>query len=77
MSLERNILTHGPIMRLTTFVALALSSMLPLSSIVALHAVKNVPGRLGIIAAFTVGFSFSLAIVTRARRIEIFAAAAA
>jgi nucleoside permease NupC len=51
--------------------------MLPLCSILLLSTVHRVQVRLGIIAAFTVVFSLGLGLVTGARRVEIFSAAAA
>lgn len=75
--MERSILTQDAILRITSVIALALSSILPLCSILILNTVHRVPVRLGIVAAFTVLFSLSLGLVTGARRVEIFAAAAA
>ncbi|CAG8960936.1 hypothetical protein HYFRA_00002474 [Hymenoscyphus fraxineus] len=54
-----------------------LSSLLPISSIVILYFVSSLLTRLGIIATFTALFSLSLATVTQARRIEIFAGTSA
>jgi len=54
-----------------------LASILPISSIVVLYFVQNTLVRLGLSVAFTALFSFCLALVTRARRIEIFAACSA
>jgi hypothetical protein len=51
-----------------------ISSLFPISSIVALYFVDNMGRRLGIIAAFTAVFSLCLAIMTNARKVEIFAA---
>jgi len=53
------------------------ASMTPLVSIIVLYFVKNPGSRLAILCAFTLAFSMSLALVTKARRIEIFAATAA
>jgi hypothetical protein len=75
--MQRSTLTQESILRITSAIALALSSMLPLCSILALNAVRRVQVRLGIIAAFTVVFSLSLGLLTGARRVEIFSAAAA
>ncbi|CAG8973847.1 hypothetical protein HYALB_00005592 [Hymenoscyphus albidus] len=57
--------------------SVVLSSLLPISSIVILYFVSSLLARLGIIATFTALFSLSLAIVTQARRIEIFAGTSA
>jgi hypothetical protein len=54
-----------------------ISSMFPVSSIAVLHTVTRMSYRLGIIAAFTASFSLALALTTKARRVEIFAATAA
>lgn len=75
--MQRSILTQKSILRITSAIALALSSILPLCSILVLSAVRRVQVRLGIIAAFTVVFSLSLGLVTGVRRVEIFSAAAA
>lgn len=53
------------------------SSLAPLISIVVLSFVANERVRLGLICAFTALFCCSLAIATKARRVEIFAATAA
>jgi hypothetical protein len=75
--MDRSILTQKAILRITSVIALGLSSILPLCSILVLNTVRKVPVRLGIIAVFTIIFSLSLGLVTGARRVEIFAAAAA
>ena len=54
-----------------------ISSLLPISSIVALYFVPRTLQRLGIVAGFTAAFSICLKILTEARRIDIFAATAA
>lgn len=66
--------------RLTGFVHVlgtVLASLLPISSIVVLYFVSNLLVRLGIVAAFTALFSLALALITQARRIEIFAGTSA
>jgi hypothetical protein len=63
--------------RITSFMVLGLSSILPLVAILALNAVQNLSKRLGIIAAFTIVFSTCLGLLTNARRVEVFAASAA
>lgn len=55
----------------------AIASMAPLISIVVLYFIKDLGVRLGVLCAFTLAFSVSLSVVTKARRIEIFAATAA
>ncbi|KAH7348762.1 hypothetical protein BKA65DRAFT_267058 [Rhexocercosporidium sp. MPI-PUGE-AT-0058] len=61
----------------TTILGTVFSSLAPLVSIIVLSFVLNPRTRLGLVCAFTVLFSFSLAIATKARRVEIFAATAA
>jgi hypothetical protein len=53
------------------------SALAPMFSIIALSFVTGMPARLGLVSAFTVVFAASLAVATKARRIEIFAATAA
>lgn len=59
------------------FVVTVFSSLAPLSSIIVLYFVQNESIRLVIVCAFTIAFTVSLAVFTRARRVEIFAATAA
>ncbi|KAF4633846.1 hypothetical protein G7Y89_g4276 [Cudoniella acicularis] len=49
------------------------SSVTPLLSIIILYFISNLAARLGVICGLTILFSSSLALVTDARRIEIFA----
>jgi len=53
------------------------SSFTPMISIVVLAFVSSPHVRLGLVCCFTVLFALSLALATRARRIEIFGATAA
>jgi len=62
-----------PIAALST----ALASALPIVAIVVLYFVTSMGWRLGIIALFTTFFSLALTILTKATRIENFAATAA
>jgi hypothetical protein len=57
--------------------ATMLASMAPLLSTIALFFVHDLGRRLAVLCAFTMMFSMSLAIVTNARRVEIFACTAA
>jgi hypothetical protein len=57
--------------------ATMLASMAPLLSTIALFFVQDLGRRLAVLCAFTMMFSTSLAIVTNARRVEIFACTAA
>ena len=54
-----------------------ISSMLPISSIIILYFVRSTPARLGIVVGYTALFSMALALLTRASRVENFAATAA
>ncbi|KAE8454014.1 hypothetical protein EG329_007790 [Mollisiaceae sp. DMI_Dod_QoI] len=54
-----------------------ISSMIPLVSIIILYYIESLGARLGVLCVCTLIFSTSLAVVTRARRIEIFACTAA
>jgi hypothetical protein len=58
-------------------VGTVISSLFPVVSIVALYFVDKMPARLGLVAAFTAVFSLCLALMTTARRVEIFAATTA
>jgi hypothetical protein len=58
-------------------ISTVLASLLPVVSIVVLYLVDSMPKRLGIVAGFTAAFSIALALFTRARRVDIFAATAA
>jgi hypothetical protein len=53
------------------------SCLFPVASIVALYLINSMAARLGFIAAFTAVFSLCLAVMTNARRVEIFAATTA
>lgn len=54
-----------------------LAAMLPTICIFVLYFVKSPLSRLGAIMAFSAIFSVTLAIFTKARRVEVFAATAA
>lgn len=58
-------------------ISTVLASMLPVVSIVVLYFVTSMAVRLGIVAAFTAIFSLVLALITKGRRVEVFAATAA
>jgi hypothetical protein len=53
------------------------SSLTPMVSIIVLYVVQSTRIRLGLVCVFTLIFSLVLAVATKARRIEIFAATAA
>lgn len=80
MGENRSSLHHyddGHVKAVTNVLGTVLSSLAPLVSIVVLSIVTNQKARLGLICAFTLLFSLSLAVATSARRVEIFAATAA
>jgi hypothetical protein len=58
-------------------ISIMVSCLLPTLSIVVLYYVSNPAAKLGVIVSFNALFSLTLGIVTRCRRIEIFAASAA
>ena len=53
------------------------SSLTPMISIIVLYVIQSTRIRLGLVCGFTLLFSLVLALATKARRIEIFAATAA
>ncbi|PMD21120.1 hypothetical protein NA56DRAFT_626290 [Hyaloscypha hepaticicola] len=53
------------------------ASLLPICSVVALYMIQSNGVRLGMIAIFSACFALALALMTNARRIEVFAATAA
>ncbi|KAK8072966.1 hypothetical protein PG996_006314 [Apiospora saccharicola] len=55
----------------------AVSSLLPMLSIIALFYVEATLARLGLVCVFTVIFSLAMFLATQCRRVEIFAATAA
>lgn len=61
----------------TNLLGTVFSSIAPLVSIVVLSFVSNPKARLGLVCAFTILFTVCLAVATKARRVEIFAATAA
>jgi hypothetical protein len=62
---------------ITDFISVVVATMLPTASIFVLYSVTNMLARLGVIMAFSVVFSATLSVFTRARKIEVFAATAA
>jgi hypothetical protein len=53
------------------------ASQLPISSILILYFATSLPARLGIILGYTALCSLALAIFTKARKVEMFAATSA
>lgn len=58
-------------------ISIVLSSVLPVLSIAVLYIVHSMAARLGLIALFTAAFSLSVAVLTKARRVDVFTATAA
>lgn len=50
--------------------------MLPITGVIVLYFIDNLRARLGVVAAFVAVFSLALAMVTDAKRADIFAATA-
>ena len=65
------------ITQVASLVATVISSVFPIVGVIILYFVKDLLARIGIIAGLTALFSLCLALVTDARRGEIFAATAA
>ena len=63
--------------RCSSIISTILSSLLPVLSIIVLYQINSMALRLGLIAIFTVVFSLSLALVTSARSVDIFASTTA
>lgn len=63
--------------RMARIVNIMLSTLLPSLAIIALYLVKDPLSRLGAIVGFSATFSLVLAIFTKARPVEVFAATAA
>ncbi|KAH9217649.1 hypothetical protein DL95DRAFT_91028 [Leptodontidium sp. 2 PMI_412] len=60
-----------------SIIATVMASLLPICSVVALYLVQSNNLRLGMVAIFSACFSLALAVMTNARRVEVFAATAA
>jgi len=69
--------SEGRVRAFVRFLAIVVSSILPIISIVALYYIPTQAARLGAIAAFSALGSAVLSLVTEARNIEIIAATAA
>ncbi|ETN46597.1 uncharacterized protein HMPREF1541_00783 [Cyphellophora europaea CBS 101466] len=65
------------IVKFSSLLATVISSVFPVLGVIILFFVHDLLARIGIIAGLTAVFSFCLAIVTKARKVEIFAATAA
>ncbi len=62
---------------LANLACMILSSLIPTTSIFALHYVKSTTGRLAVITVMSLFFSFVMMVIIRGRRVEIFAATTA
>lgn len=69
--------SDGAIAKISALVATVLSSVLPIAGVIVLYFVENTLARIGIIAGMTALFSLCLALLTSAKKSEIFAATAA
>ncbi len=65
------------ITKISSLIATVMSSVLPVAGVIVLYFVRNTLARIGIIAGMTALFSSSLALLTSAKKSEIFAATAA
>lgn len=65
------------VIRIADMIGTLIGSMLPVLAIVVLYLVRGMRVRLGMVALFTMLFSVALVCITRAKRVEIFAATAA
>jgi hypothetical protein len=65
------------LLRVADGIGSIISSLFLVVSILVLYLVRNMLARLGIVAAFTVTFSFALVLVTNASKAEVFAGTAA
>jgi Family of unknown function (DUF6594) len=63
--------------RVMDILVTVLASLIPIASIIVLYFVGSTLDRLAITVAFTGLFAFCLAVTTRARRVEVFAATSA
>lgn len=68
---------HDTMMAVLNFFSTVLSSLLPSTSIFALYFLRSPIARLAAIMTFTTIFSLTLLLITKARRIDIFAATTA
>lgn len=65
------------IIRAADIIGTLIASLMPVVAVIVLYSIHNMWVRLGMIALFTVLLSLALIIITKGRRIEIFAATAA
>jgi hypothetical protein len=65
------------IVRAADIIGTLIASLMPILAVVVLYSIHDMWTRLGMIALFTILLSLGLVIITKGRRIEIFAATAA
>ena len=65
------------VVRTVAFISLLLAALLLIGAIVSLHTVSSDEAKLGLLTMFTLLFAVSIALLTNARRPEVFAATAA
>ena len=65
------------LLRIADIIGAILSPLMPVSSVIILYFVPDLLTRLGIISFFTILFSVTLLLMTKARKVEIFTATAA
>ena len=68
---------HKVFVALGNIICMVFSSVIPTTSIFALHFVKSMIARLAVITAMSFVFSFVMMVVVRGRRVEVFAATTA
>lgn len=68
---------HEVFAALGNIICMVLSSIIPTTSIFALHFVKSMVARLAVITGMSFLFSFVMMVVVRGRRVEVFAATTA
>lgn len=69
--------SDGKVRLITHTLGSVMSTIVPMISIVVLYFAKSQPLRLGLVCIFSVIFSLVMSLATNARRVDIFAAAAA
>lgn len=68
---------RNDVVNVVAAISMLIVSLLLISAIVLLHVISNAQAKLGIVAAFTLVFALCVALLTNARRTEVFAATAA
>ncbi|KAE8453800.1 hypothetical protein EG329_009312 [Mollisiaceae sp. DMI_Dod_QoI] len=74
---EITLYEDGRLHRFLNILVTVLACLLPLSSIILLYFISSMNARLGVLAGFTALFALCLALVTGAKRVEVFAATSA